>query len=412
MATFWENMEVPSRKRANNVIKKLRDGVPSKDDVSLFAVGHRDLFEYFERALGEITEYDMQGIKFIQADYGHGKTHFLYLLAQLALHRNFIVSIVSLDRRKAPLNKLEMVLPLIMGNIMTPNASQGGLARILQEWARSVQGLDSNSILQQIDEDEGLQLLFPDFRMKLSEYARSYNRPEGPNHQACLLTENWFRGEGTPSKRVKSVSSFLSAFVQLVRHLGYNGFVAMLDEAESITMLSRITNRDQANENLRQIIDNQDMEGFYFVFASTPSFLDPDDDRGAKSYPALWRRISDPLGNIGQSALDKVIIELPPLSEDEFTELSKRIKFIYEIAQGRQLPQVEEEHLRSLAEYVQMRTDRSVRTLVRSTVALLDEARQTVGLDVDSNYELIVERILEDEERRQTIEREEAGWLL
>jgi len=174
----------------------------------------------------------------------------------------------------------------------------------------------------------------------------------------------------------------------------------MLDEAESITLLSRITNRDQANENLRQIIDNQDLEGFYFVFASTPSFLSGEDDRGAQTYPALWRRISDPLGQIGQRALDKVIVELPALSTKEFSQLARRIKAIYEIAYDRDMSQVADEHLQRLAEYVDLRTHRSVRTLVRSSVMLLDESRRAEDLDIWSNYELIVERVIEEEERR------------
>jgi hypothetical protein len=177
----------------------------------------------------------------------------------------------------------------------------------------------------------------------------------------------------------------------------------MLDEAESITLLSRINNRDQANENLRQIIDNQELEGFYFLFATTPSFLDPNDDRGAKSYPALWRRISDPLGQIRPSALDKIIIELPALELEQFGELTRRIKTIYEIDIERDLPQVTEEHLSKLANYVKVRTDQSVRTLVRSTVMLLDEAKKDEQFDILSNYELIVEKIIQDEERKQAM---------
>jgi len=286
---------------------------------------------------------------------------------------------------------------------MTLTARRNGLGRILQQWAEKVRHLDSNTILREIDENEDLQVLFPDFRLKLVEYARAYNKPGGPFFEECLKIEKWFRGEETKSKTFKSVPNYLSAFVQFIRHLGYSGFVVMLDEAESITLLSRITNRDQANENLRQIVDNQDLEGFYFVFASTPSFLSGEDDRGAQTYPALWRRISDPLGQIGQRALDKIIIELPALSEEEFSHLALRIKAIYQIAYDREMLHVQDGHLEALASYVKVRTDKSVRTLVRSAVMLLDEARKDESLDILSNYELIVERVLQDEERRRTL---------
>jgi hypothetical protein len=391
-------------KRALNIIGRLREGVPPLEDVSLFTIGREELVDYFDKKLREIAMYEIQGIKFIQADYGHGKTHFLDILAQLALDQNFVVSIVSLDRETAPFNKLERVIPLIMDKIMVPTATRGGLGRILQAWSEKVRGWDTNKILRTINDSENLQLLFPDFQLKLVEYARDYNSPDGPAYQACLNIEKWFRGEETKSKTFKNIPGFLAAFVQFVKHLGYSGFVVMLDEAESITLLSRITNRDQANENLRQIIDNQDLQGFYFVFASTPSFLSGEDDRGAQTYPALWRRISDPLGQLTrQQALEKIIIELPSLNEAQFGELACRIKQIFQASPEGEVSQVTSEHLHMLGRYVIDRTDKSVRTLVRSTVMLLDEAKRDGQLDVLSNYELIVEKVLQDEERKRAL---------
>jgi hypothetical protein len=217
----------------------------------------------------------------------------------------------------------------------------------------------------------------------------------------CKEIEKWFRGEETKSKTFKNISGYLVAFVQLVRHLGYSGFVVMLDEAESITLLSRITNRDQANENLRQIIDNQELNGFYFLFSSTPTFLGGEDDRGAQTYPALWRRIMDPLGSQTRiRSLDKVIVELPELSELEFTKIADRIKSIYEKAYEQKIIRILPEHLSMLAHYVITNTDRSIRTMVRSTVMLLDEAKDNDHYDPSSNYELIVEKIVKDEERK------------
>jgi len=393
----------PTQKQALSIIQRLREGVPPAEHVWLFSIGREELLHYFERVLDNIAKFDQQGIKFIQADYGHGKTHFLDMFAQLALARNFVVSYVSLDRDSAPFNKLERVVPLIMSKIMTPSTRQGGLTRLLEEWSQRVSGQDTNAILRELGESERLQLLSPDFKLKLAQYANAYNAPGGPEYERCLTIEKWFRGEEAKSKTFKSVPDHLAALVQFVRYLSYNGFLVMLDEAESITLLSRITNRDQANENLRQIIDNQNLEGFYFVFASTPTFLSGEDDRGAQTYPALWRRISDPLGAIGQKSLDKVIVELPELSVDQFSQLALQIRDIYQVAYSQRMPRVTNAHLERLAKYVRERTDKSIRTLVRSTVMLLDEARDNEELDVLSNYELIVERVLRDEERKRAM---------
>lgn len=390
-------------KRAFLIIDSLRKGIPPLDDAFLFTIGREDLIGYFDKKLQEIAKYEIQGIKFIQADYGHGKTHFLDMLAKMALGHNFVVSLVTLDRESAPLHKLEIVVPLIMNNIMIQSASQGGLEHLLQDWAIKVKGCDSNKILGMFDENESLQSLFPDFRLKLRDYALAYNSPDGPSYEACLNIEKWFRGEETKQRTFRSIPSYLCAFVQFIKYLGYSGFVVMLDEAESITLLSRITNRDQANENLRQIIDNQDLRGFYFIFASTPSFLSGEDDRGAQTYPALWRRIADPLGQINQRALEKIIVELPQLDEKQLGQLASMIKQIYETAYEIKLNRVTDDHLMKLGDYVYSRSDKSIRTLVRSTVYLLDEARNDDQLNVLDNYELIVEKILLDEERKRAL---------
>jgi hypothetical protein len=93
---------------------------------------------------------------------------------------------------------------------------------------------------------------------------------------------------------------------------------------------------------------------------------------------------------VKQESLEQVIIELPRLSEEEFYELACRIKRIYEIAEGITLSNLEDDHLKMLASYAIRRTGHRVGTLVRSTVALLQEARRE-DFDFMSNYELIVE---------------------
>jgi len=171
----------------------------------------------------------------------------------------------------------------------------------------------------------------------------------------------------------------------------------MLDEAEAITSLSRISRRDLANENIRQIIDNDsNTEGFYFIFASTPTFLSGEDERGAQSYPALWRRISDPLPNFRIDSPEKVIVELPKLTAEEFFQISQKIKKIYEKSIRKEFKNVTDNDLRALAEYVRRRTDQRVGTMVRSTVAILDEAKSP-NFDFSTSFEFLVEKAMEKE---------------
>jgi len=392
------SLSAKQRPIALEILKGMRKGVPPSEYVELYTVGRENLMDYFDETFNEIREYGHSDVKFVQADFGGGKTHFIDLLENLALQKKFIVSNVSLDSKEAPFDKLNIVISRIMSLIVTPSHRTNGLESLLNEWSESQADKTSSAMYEDIERLP----LFPDFRMKLVEYATARNDPHGVRYEACQRALKWFRGEETPSKRFKSVKEYLAAFITFIRHLGYSGFTIMLDEAEAITSLSRITNRDAANENIRQIIDNDtNTEGFYFVFASTPTFLSGEGIHGAQDYGALWRRIRPALGQLRLSSLESVIIELPALSDDQRKQLATRIRELYQLGYDCDLSIVQDAHLEALVEYVKRRTiQENVDALVRSTIALLDEARKNTSLDPMTRYEAVVESILKDQEQR------------
>jgi len=378
------------RDQANRIISALRKGTPPEGATELFSVGRGKLCSYFDNKLKEVKEYGISDVKFVSADWGQGKSHFLDLLRDIALKHNFVVSKVDLRSQSLPFDQLPLVIQGIMTKIVTPKVRENGLEALLDEWCESNK---SNT-----DEEVFLSLknlgIFPDMRLKLIEYFRHYH---GREYQGCSQVLRWFEGKETKSKTFKDIGEYIRSLVVLIRSLGYSGFVVMLDEAEAITSLSRISRRDLANENIRQIIDNDsNTEGFYFIFASTPTFLSGEDERGAQSYPALWRRISDPLPNFRIDSPEKVIVELPKLTAEEFFQISQKIKKIYEKSIGKEFKNVTDNDLRALAEYVRRRTDQRVGTMVRSTVAILDEAKSP-NFDFSTSFEFLVEKAMEKE---------------
>ncbi len=381
------------RDEAYRIITALRKGTPPEEGIDLYSVGREDLLKYFSKKLDEIRNYDAADVKLVQADWGQGKSHFLALLRNLALQKNFVSSEVQLHSKEAPFDQLAVVIQRMIANMMTPQARENGLERLLQQWAEVNKGKSEQEIFT------GLRALpLPDMRLKLVEYFRAYNQQSGPAYQQCLQTLRWFRGEETKSRTFINVKEYLHALTNFIRSLGYSGLIVLMDEAEAITSLSRIARRDLANENIRQIIDNdRDTKGFYFILASTPTFLSGEFERGAQSYPALWRRISNPLATFQTSSLENVIVDLPRLTEKKFFELARKIKHIYEAAAGRNIRTVTNERLETLAKYVQQRTDQRVGTMVRSVVAVLDSAT-TKGFDFAANFELIVEGVMHQEE--------------
>lgn len=384
--------EVPDQGRALRIITSLRKGTPPKEEVGLVSVGREHLAAYFREKLQQIGEFGLSDVKFISADFGHGKTHFLDIVRQIAFELNFVVSHVELHSTQAPFDQMDVVVQRLMQGLGTQQFRSDALTRILDSWATSIAGLSERDVYESLDD-----VSFAQMREKLVLYYLAHNSQTGIQFDTKNQVLKWFRGEETKSRTFRNMKEFLHGLVDFFRVAGYSGLVVMLDEAEAITSLSRVAKRDLANENIRQVIDNDhNTEGFYFVFASTPTFFD-DARTGAPTYDALWRRIRPLFGGIKSRSLESVIIELPALDEDQFFELSRKIRTIYESAKGRSSP-VTDEHLRALASHVQRRTDQRVGTMVRSVVAVLEDA-DSPAFDLTAEYPLIVERIIEEEQR-------------
>ena len=378
--------------RALRIIDALRKGTPQREEVDKISVGRERLSEYFREKLTQIKEFGLSDVKFISADFGHGKTHFLYLVRQIAFDLNFVVSHVGLHSTDAPFDQLRIIIQRFVQGMATQEFRNDGLTRILDRWAADQAGKTEQDVYESIAD-----VPFAQMREKLVVYSLAHNSPGGIQFGSKNEILRWFRGEETKSKTFTNAKEYLHGIVSFLQVAGYSGLVVMLDEAEAITSLSRVAKRDLANENIRQIIDNdENTEGFYLVFASTPTFFD-DARTGAPTYDALWRRIRPLFGKITTQSLESVIVELPALDEDQFVELGRKIHNIYEIAKGRKSP-VTDEHLMALASHVWRRADRRVGTMVRVVVAALEDA-DTPTFDLAAEYPLLVERVIEEEKR-------------
>ena len=393
---------------ASKIIKKLETGKPADEEVFLFSVGRDDLFEYFDKKLQEIKDTGVSDVKFISADYGQGKTHFLDRIRLVALQHNFVVSKVGLHSRDVPFDKFEIVFQQIMKNLSTAEFRDDALEKLLNKWATKHPNGTANDLYRVLEDIPGLS---PDLRKALVNYGLSYNSKAGRQYERCLNLLSWFQGDRINAAfrrdfrimtdiNATNVKEILHGFISFLKYMGYAGFIVMLDEAEAITSLTRLDKRDLANENIRKIVDNdKDTKGFYFVFASTPTFLSGDDDRGAQNYDALWRRIKNPLPVKGTS-LHSVIVELPKLSQEEFYKLASRIKEIFEVASGKQITNITATQLNLLASYVHQRTDQRVGTLVRSTVFVLNESMDP-DFDFARKYQIVVDDVLSREEKER-----------
>ena len=157
----------------------------------------------------------------------------------------------------------------------------------------------------------------------------------------------------------------------------------MLDEAEAITSLSQSRKREEANQNLRKLLDNTDAnKSIYILFATTPKFID-DPDRGAQSYPALWDRIRT-LVTLPRGLASKrtIIMNLEALSEVDFRNLTTKVISIHGIAWDWSAANFFNENSVNVLvrQYKNSKPDGPVRPFLRTLVDLLDYLQENQGM--------------------------------
>lgn len=381
-----------TRATALRILSDLKLGKPPHEHVRVIHVGYEALLEHFGEKLEELSECGTSDVKFINADYGRGKSHFLDLIRLLAFERGFVVSRVELNQKDVPFDKLEIVIKKIIANASTFDFRDNGFEKTLRKWARDNRGKSQSAVFEQLKDLE-----MPALRVNLVNFLRACNA-NPPDEFGIAEQLKWFRGEQTKSKTFSSVQQYLHALTQFFRLLGYSGFVIMLDEAEAISSLTRGTRGEVANENIRQIIDNtQGTEGFYFVFASTPTFFEappggivrPGDPVSIYSYPALRRRVENILDLMDPTSPESVIVAIPDLTEEDFLSLARKIRDLFFVAYGEAATPVTDQELGSLVRYIRS-NDPRVATLVRSVYAVCEQARRP-GFSFDQRFEVIVE---------------------
>src|SRR5208283_4180910 len=177
-----------SKFEAEKILDALRVGTVPIQHLELLTAGREPWLE----AIAEDLLFVSQGaskIRFIAAEYGGGKTHFLNLLKKKAFTQNFLVSYVELHSREAPMDKFEVIFPKVMRGIETSN-SEYGLEALFDHWVRHFTVYERQAI------DDRLKAISPslDFRAALRTYLE-YSDLDSPESKDYLLTVlGWLGG--------------------------------------------------------------------------------------------------------------------------------------------------------------------------------------------------------------------------
>ncbi len=331
------------RTLAKAIIHKLGSfGTPPEFGLEQFSVGLDALVEVLEQEyLKDLLPLNLSSFKLITGNYGGGKTHFLYLIRELAWRHNYATSYVSLSATECPFDRLELVYKKIAANISAPPAAEdrlrpghSGIGHLLRFWFQASPA--EPKFLERIPNLESMS-----FTNAVKSALLSLQYEDSNTFDAMV---QWLQAEDIPrdlklkhriAERVDRTTAFrmLRSLIQFINALGYRGLILLFDEAERGISISSARDKRRALDNLRQVIDecgNSRLPGAMFFYAIPDENILLEGAGGA--YEALKQRLytnftgSNPMGV-------KISLEDTGLDPGRFLlELSAKLAKIFQVA--------------------------------------------------------------------------------
>jgi hypothetical protein len=330
-----------------DILMALKNGNVPANGASEISIGRENEINEFKYLLKKIDEG--KGItKFVNGEFGSGKSFFLKVVEEMAFEDNFVVSKITLSR-DVPFNKFEIVYKNIAKSLRCKTGTS--LEHIIERWITKLkmmafeessdpqkQNLIINENLHN-DLDRARNHSNP-FAVAIENYHRSMNSGD---YDTAKFAQSWLRGDSNipfTEKRKFGVKGdidrenafkFLKALAAFLKTIGYSGLVILIDEAEYIMHLHSKKLRDTAYNYIRDIYDECSLGNFQntlFVFAGTPQFFE-DHKLGVPAYPALHDRIEDAL-DTSLKDLRKPVLTLEGFTKEELIEIAGKLMIMHE----------------------------------------------------------------------------------
>jgi len=298
--------------------------------------------------------------KYLEGDYGSGKTQFINSLAQRASEQNVVTALVTVGN-ECPFNSPAAIFAAIMECFNPPAEAQRddrGIEVLIDCWiARRIRqlgaepGSDVPEIVQRQIEQQigGLWKGAPDPQMAsaLTTLSLRFLKTNCGAKEAVADSEliSWIRGGNVRSATLKNLGLFepvrddnafrrLKTVIAFLRsRMGYRGFLIAFDEGTRTSSFRRgSAKQKQAIENLLTMINqNADGEfgGVMFVYAATPDFR----SEVISTYRALQDRIGNKAFSKGSPQVPLINIE-EANSEEVIYSIGERLLSVFSKAYG------------------------------------------------------------------------------
>src|SRR5262245_17308782 len=207
---------------ARTIIESLRRGSVPVEQVPYFTVGRERWLSIIEDDLSHYIAAGGAKVRFVNGDYGDGKTHFLSVIQHLVRRQGFAVSFVVLTR-EVPMHKFELVYREIVSRLTTPQGTVG-LRGLLTHWLETLQpqlnGKEAAERTAQLDTMaetlKGLADMDANFAHGLIGMLHNRFRPlaeaelpEQREHE-CNTLYQWFEGDRLSKRELRPWQIFES----------------------------------------------------------------------------------------------------------------------------------------------------------------------------------------------------------
>lgn len=299
--------------------------------------------------------------KYLEGDYGSGKTQFINSLARRASEQQVVTALVTVGA-ECPFNSPAAIFRAIMESFQPPVDEEGsdekGIEVLIDSWIRkrigqlgAEPGNDVPDLVQRQIEDQigGIWKGAPDPQMAAALTALSQRllKTNCGAKEAVSDSEliSWIRGDSVRSNALKALGLFeparddnafrrlKTAIAFLRTRIAYRGFLIAFDEGTRTSSFRRgSAKQKQAIENLLTMI-NQNAEGEFggvmFLYAATPDFR----SEVISTYRALQDRIGTKAFSKGSPQVPLINIE-EANSEEVIQRIGERLLGVFSKAHG------------------------------------------------------------------------------
>lgn len=390
--------------QARAIIEGLRKGIVPTEYVSFFTVGRQNWLKFVEEDLDYFIASGGGKVRFINGDYGDGKTHFMSVIQQLALQKNFATSFVVLTR-EIPIHKFELVYREIVSQLRG-NFEGIGIRAAINHWIKEqkIDEQDLEALSTSLREIPGLGLDYANALIGLLEVHSSPSSDENSEHEDPKeVLYQWFEGKKVAKKDLKrfhvfellnksNSKHFLQSLIVFLKMANHKGLILFLDELE--TVLAQGTSiRNGAYENVRLLMDSTEHAQYLQLFFS----LIPDvllSEKGFKSYDALWSRVRT-VGDSDELNYRSTLVDLhkTPLRRQELVDLGISLRKIHEISyRWDAAASIPDDLIASICEkQEEMGALSEVRLFIKQMIRCLDITEQGNAMDASNLLENLLE---------------------